>query len=126
MSNVASHVAAFYRDVRRHGRVFAVRDAAGFPVPVAAGGGRSMPFWSTRSRAERVILSVPAFATMYPEELSLTLFVERWLPGLQRDGLLVGLNWTAPQAAGWEFAPTDVLARLAAEIAGFEFRTPQG
>lgn len=58
MSQSASQAAAFYRDVAEHRVVWTLKDDGGFAAPKGADGVRVMPFWSTRSRVERVIASV--------------------------------------------------------------------
>jgi len=47
--------------------------------------------------------------------LELDAFVGRWLVGLQRDGLMVGLNWPGDRATGYDLQPADVMARLTAQ-----------
>ena len=71
-----------------------------------------MPFWSLRSRAERVVSTVPAYAAFEVVEVPLDAFLTRWLPGLERDGLRVGLNWSGSRATGYDMAPPDVLPQL--------------
>jgi hypothetical protein len=72
-----------------------------------------MPFWSLRSRAEKVITTVPAYEGFELVELTLAEFRSRWLPGLERDGLRVGLNWSGPRATGYDVHPSEVAAALA-------------
>jgi hypothetical protein len=114
MSQSASQAAAFFVEVTRTGHLWTVRDDGGYPAPMDADGRRSAPFWSSEARVRRVIANVPAYAGFVPDELDLTGWRDRWLPGLRRDGLLVGLNWTGPRATGYDFTPDEVLARLAA------------
>ena len=71
-----------------------------------------MPFWSKESRARNVIEGVEAYSSFEPFELSLAEFTERWLTGLERDGLFVGLNWYGQQATGYNFTPAQVRSRL--------------
>ena len=73
-----------------------------------------MPFWSTESRARRVIEGVEAYRSFEPVRLELEIFTGRWLAGLQTDGLIVGLNWSGERATGYDMKPGDVLARLTA------------
>ena len=94
--------------------MYTVEDAEGIPAPEIPDGRRAMPFWSKRSRAERVIATVPAFAACRVRELTLEEFAVRWLDGLERDGLLVGVNWSGPAAAGYDVEPSEVRAWLAA------------
>jgi hypothetical protein len=46
--------------------------------------------------------------------------LDRWrrivLPGLERDGLLVGINWSGPRVVGWDFTVREVLNRLAGAL----------
>jgi hypothetical protein len=72
-----------------------------------------MPFWSSVSRAQRVIDTVAAYRGFVVHELSLEEFRDRWLPGLRRDGLLVGVNWSGAGATGYDVEPDAVLANIA-------------
>jgi hypothetical protein len=105
---------AFYAEALRERKVWTLRDAAGFPAPINGDGLRSQPFWSLRSRAERIRESVPAYAEMEVVELGIDSWRERWLPGLERDGLLVGLNWSGERATGFDLEPAEVERSLAA------------
>ena len=92
--------------------MYALRDDAGFPAPAAPDGVRSMPFWSKDSRAKAIIANVEAYRGMSVAELSVEEWKDRWLPGLERDGLLVGLNWSGAHATGYDISPAQVLANL--------------
>jgi len=117
MSQSASQAAAFYRDVAEHRRVWTIKDAGGIPAPVGDQGLRVMPFWSSLQRAKRVITQVPAYSAFAPLELSWAEFRDRWLPGLARDGLLVGINWSGPRATGYDVEPAALRDAVDAAIA---------
>ena len=112
MSVSAAHAAAFRKEALSHGVVWGIRDAEGFPAPRNPDGERAMPFWSLRSRAQKVIETVPAYAGFEPVELRLKDFTSRWLPGLETDGLLVGLNWSGARATGYDCTPSELRAAL--------------
>ena len=95
--------------------MWGIRDSGGFPAPLNGDGQRAMPFWSLRSRAERVVSAVPAYADFEVVEVSLDDFRTRWLPGLERDGLRVGLNWSGSRATGYDLEPSDVREALRAD-----------
>ncbi len=116
MSQAASQCSAFARDVAKHGLVWTVRDDGGFPAPKTTDGNRAMPFWSSLSRVDRIIATVPAYAGFQPFQISWDLFRDNWLPGLERDGILVGVNWSGPRALGYDVAPKDVRARIDYEL----------
>ncbi len=112
MSLSAAQAQAFFTELGSDGSVWTVEDDDGVPAPQGANGRRSMPFWSRRSRAERVILQVPEYAGFRPLEVPRADFESRWLPGLERDGLSVGLNWSGSGATGYDLTPAEVRARL--------------
>jgi hypothetical protein len=100
MTQSASQAAAWRTDVRATGRLWTVEDDDGVPAPITADGRRAMPFWSTRSRVEKLIAAVPDYEDFRPRELTVEEFGTRWLDGLERDGLLVGINWSGAAATG--------------------------
>jgi len=108
MSNAASQAAAFYRQVAADGKVWTVCDAGGYPAPMNSQGRRSMPFWSSLSRVQKIISSVPAYSGFEPEEMSWEGFRDGWLSQLKGDGLLIGVNWSGPKAQGYDLEPDDV------------------
>jgi Protein of unknown function (DUF2750) len=71
-----------------------------------------MPFWSSLARVERIIESVPDYRTFTPVELTWDVFDKDWIPGLERDGLRVGLNWTGRQATGYDVTPPELRANV--------------
>jgi hypothetical protein len=92
--------------------VWTIRDEGGYPAPLTHDGKRASPFWSTRSRVERVIANVPAYRGFEPIEVTLDEFRNRWLPALARDGFLVGLNWSGRRATGYDIEPETVMWRV--------------
>ena len=116
MSQSASQAAAFYRDVAAGRRVWTVKDDGGFPVPKTPSGERAQPFWSSLSRVERIIQTVPAYAGFRPHELSWEEFRDRWIPGLTKDGLKIGVNWSGAHATGYDVEPASVQKAVEYEI----------
>jgi len=114
MSISAAQADSFITEVCANGAVWAIRDAEGFPTSTTLSGETAMPFWSLESRARKVISNVPAYAGFEPHQLTLEEFQERWLPGLARDGLKTGLNWSGTRATGYDLEPSAVLRRLEA------------
>lgn len=102
MTLSAAQAERFYAEVLCHGEVWAIRDAGGYPAPENEDGRRVMPFWSLRTRADAVINSVDAYKGFIVEAIPLGIWRERWLRGLAKDRLLVGLNWSGTHATGWD------------------------
>jgi len=111
MSISAAHADTFYREVKRAGTVWAVRDDAGFPA-AQSDGHRVMPFWSSENRVLRVVEQVDAYRHFKVVSIPLDEWRQRWLPSLAKDGLKVGLNWSGTRATGHDVAPADVEAGL--------------
>jgi Protein of unknown function (DUF2750) len=115
MTVSAARAAAFFAEVVAAGAVWSVADINGHPAPVNEDGRRSMPFWSKESRVLSVVDRVDAYRSFDVVRIDLDVWVQRWLPGLVGDGLLVGLNWSGDSATGYDVEPSDVAARLAIE-----------
>ena len=119
MSQAASQAWAFYREVAQTGIVWTVKDEGGYPAPKTNSGQRAHPFWSSRSRVLRIIKNVPAYRGFEPVEISWADFERAWVPGMERDGLLVGVNWSGARAIGYDIEPARLRdAVRAMEIAG--------
>ena len=112
MSISAAQASAFYDEVLGRRMVWAVHDLNGYPAPVGKDGQRSMPFWSLITRAEKIVSSVAAYKDFQVVSIPLDEWRSKWLPGLERDGILVGLNWSGSRATGFDVAPTSVLDAL--------------
>jgi hypothetical protein len=96
--------------------VWGIEDDAGVPAPKGGGGKRAMPFWSSRGRVEKIIKTVPAYAAFRPFELTWEEFRDDWLPDLDRDGLLIGVNWSGDRALGFDLEPDTVSKAVEAYI----------
>jgi hypothetical protein len=114
MSQTASQYAAFWRDVKRTRMVWTVRDAGGVPAPKTAEGTRAMPFWSSLTRVQKIIRTVPAYRGFAPHEVQWDEFRDKWLPDLASDGYLIGVNWSGPGAKGYDISPADILKAASA------------
>jgi hypothetical protein len=116
MSQAASQAWAFYREVAATRVLWTVRDEGGFPAPLTSGGKRAQPFWSSRSRVERIIKLVPAYSGFEPYEVTWEDFCGKWVPDLARDGLLVGVNWSGKRAVGYDIEPENLVRSVEAMI----------
>ncbi|NOV29564.1 DUF2750 domain-containing protein [Methylomonas sp. ZR1] len=108
MSIAAPNAACFYREVAASRVVRAIRDSEGFPTPINGDKKRAMPFWSSESRAMEIIANVEDYRDFRTEPISWDVFAQRWIPGLMKDGILAGLNWSGPNATGYDVEPTDI------------------
>ena len=112
MGQSASQAAAFYKDVAKNKTLWTCQDENGVPAPLKPDGRRSMPFWSSLSRTQKIIASVPDYAAFEPLELSLDSFIKDWAPSLREGKLLVGLNWSGLNATGYDLEVNDVISNI--------------
>lgn len=75
-----------------------------------------MPFWSSENRATSLIDRSPEYSGFDLFSLDWDTFRDRWVPGLTKDGILVGLNWTGESATGYDLQPSEVQAIVQAAI----------
>ena len=116
MSQAASQAWAFYREVAKTRVVWTVRDEDGFPLPMTSSGKRAQPFWSSRSRVERIIETVPAYSGFEPCEVSWEDFCNKWVPDFVKDNLLVGVNWSGKRAVGYDIDAENLVRSVEAVI----------
>ena len=83
----------FYREVAASGQLFTILDDQGIPTPKGAEDEQVMPFWSSESKATDFILQNEGYRGFKALSVEWDLFTEKWVPGIAKDDLLVGLNW---------------------------------
>ena len=120
MGQSASQAQAFYRDVARTRKLWSCCDDVGFPQPKTSFGGRAMPFWSSLSRVQRIIKTVPAYGVFRPHEMTWDEFLSVWVPELKAAGVKVGVNWSGKGAVGYDLDPDDVVANVSHHIGALE------
>jgi hypothetical protein len=108
MSIAATQASSFYSEVAKSGVVWGIKDGDGFPAPVGHNGKRAMPFWSSESRVKSIIEKVAAYKDFEPIAIKWEDFCARWVPGLTKDRLLVGVNWSGNMVSGFDILPKEL------------------
>ena len=67
-----------------------------------------IPFWSSRSRLERIQKSHPKYATYALSEIPLNRFLDTTLALLERDSVNVGVNWSGQHLTGYDLPVADL------------------
>jgi Protein of unknown function (DUF2750) len=115
MSVAGAQASSFYKDVATNRKLWTVTENNRFIAPRNPEGKRTIPFWSSLARVQKIIKNVPAYSNCEPYEMSWEDFVLRWIPQLTDDGVLVGINWSGGNALGYDLEPD--LLRQAVEAA---------
>lgn len=106
---------AFYRDVIASGEVFLVEhETRGSVTWRLAGSQHARPVWSSRRRAVRMLEGPLAKPGLVIVRHSWDEFRDSIAPAIEREGILVGLNWAGRKARGYNIPPSDVVARIEA------------
>ena len=112
MSVSSLHADKFYEEVSQTKRLWTIKDDAGFPAPKNGEGKRAQPFWSSLTRVEKIIDTIDAYKNFNPWEISWDEFARNWVPGLEKDEILVGVNWSGDRATGYDVMPSDIVANV--------------
>jgi hypothetical protein len=107
MSTAALHANAFYEDAAKNQVIFTLLDDDSFLV-FRIDGAEVVPFWSTRSRVERVRELHPKYSGYAVEEIPLARFFEHTLPLLAQGGVRVGVNWSGSRLSGYDISVDDL------------------
>lgn len=98
------HARAFFREAVDRDAVWLLRtddeDGPGYARAGTASGEVAVGVWSTERRAQRVASHVAEYSQYRPERITLSVFLEGWIPELDATSTNVGLNWSGPRAQG--------------------------
>jgi hypothetical protein len=97
----------FIARVRQGGQVWGLRSEGGWAYCESSEYEETdvLVFWSDRASAEKH--SKGEWAGHAAEAIALEEFVEKWLPGMDEDGVLIGPDWDL-NLAGPEVEPSDL------------------
>jgi hypothetical protein len=115
MQNLATTESAakrFFERVRASGEVWGLRDENGGWAQSPSHdleGASVILFWSDRAHASHC--ATAEWTQYVPAVIALREFANAWLPGMARDGVLVGPNWDA-QLHGLELPAPIAISRL--------------
>jgi hypothetical protein len=120
LSQSAEQWSSFITEIINHRKVWTIKDDGGIPTSTNIDGETSMPFWSLKSRAEKIIENVPNYSGFQLYEIKFDDFLNRWLKGLEKDGLYLGVNWSGKRVTGYDIKPKEVLERIQYELSLIE------
>jgi hypothetical protein len=111
MSISAAQASKFYEQAVRDGRVFTLESPDGFLVfPIRDI--EVIPFWSSRSRVEKIQSTMPEYARYSIHEKAFTEFYEETLPWLEEQRIHIGVNWSGERLSGYDVSVSDLRASL--------------
>ena len=103
-----------YSEILDVGAIFTIQDVSGIPITKNTEGEKTMPFWSCEKKAQAFISSVEGYSAFSVLKVEWKIFAEKWLSGLDADGLLVGLNWQGENGIGFDFDAYELYEKIEA------------
>ena len=94
-------------------QIFTIQDEQGIPSTENSEGEATMPFWSSAEKAQSFIQQTAGYENFQVLAIEWEVFAEKWVPGLDRDKLLAGLNWEqGGEAKGFDLMPFELLEKV--------------
>ncbi|MEH7014466.1 DUF2750 domain-containing protein [Neobacillus niacini] len=75
MTQSATNWSAFINEIIKYRKVWTIKDEGGIPTSTNIDREESMPFWSLKSRAQKIIENVPAYSEFQPFEIDFEEFL---------------------------------------------------
>jgi hypothetical protein len=107
MSIAAAQASTFYEEVVREQTVFTFTEDGSFLV-FRVDGKEVVPFWSSRSRLDRIQREHPKYRGYACEEIALKEFLATTLVDLAAEGVAVGVNWSGSRLTGYDVSVDDL------------------
>jgi hypothetical protein len=101
----------FIKEIIEQEKVWTIENAEGVPTTMNDSE-ESMPFWSSKLRTEKIIRDVNTYRDYRLLEISFVDFINKWLPGLKKEALLVGANLSGKSLIGKDFKPEELLEQI--------------
>ncbi|GAA4343006.1 DUF2750 domain-containing protein [Flaviaesturariibacter amylovorans] len=108
----SEHQSAFINRIIETGTVWALSSDEGFATSESDEyeDVEVLPFWSEEAAA--AVLARDEWAEFKPASLPLAEFLEKWLPGMYSEDVVVGIDWDA-EMTGTETEPLDLALAVA-------------
>ncbi|NTS78038.1 DUF2750 domain-containing protein [Catenovulum sp. SM1970] len=102
----------FCLEVAESQHLFTIEDDNGIPTPKNDDNTLSMPFWSTQAQAETFLQTEPGYQNFKLIEVQWLTFVDKWVDGLQKEGVCAGINWQANNQTHVDDKIHDIVDRI--------------
>ena len=104
-----AHAHKFFKEVASTNSVWTLGHGES-PVFIESSGTRVQPLWSSRKRVEKIVATAKGYEKCTILGMDWSQFESMWIEHLSKEGVLLGINWSGPNANGYEMLP-----RLVAE-----------
>jgi hypothetical protein len=112
MSVAAAQASKFYEQVVVDGKVFTFMDDDSFLV-FRKNDKEVIPFWSSRTRLEKIAKMHPKYSSSVIFEFSLAEFMNKTLLQLEEENICIGVNWSGPRLVGYNIPISELRTNIA-------------
>lgn len=111
MSTSAAQASKFYEQVVKDGQVYTFLDRGSYLVyPVS--GTEVIPFWSSRTRLEKIQSTLPKYSGYEIDEESFETFFTKTLGELEVAQIHFGINWSGSRLKGYNISAQELRKNL--------------
>ena len=111
MTIAAAQAQKFYQQVTADQHVFTFLADDSYLV-FKVGDAEVVPFWSSRSRLDRVQTLHPKYRNYMVDEISLDQFLTKTLSQFREEQIRVGVNWSGRRLTGYDLTADDLERNL--------------
>lgn len=108
MSTSSINYSVFSKEIVDIGKIYTLKDKQGFCAVRNSENKIVQPFFSKPSLPEKIIKTNDKYKSFLVHELLIADFIDKWLPGLQKDKILLGINWASKTITGYDVNPSDI------------------
>jgi hypothetical protein len=110
VSIAAAQYSKFKEQITKDSEVFTFFEQ-GNPLIFRVNGNDVMPFWSSRSRLEKIQEARPKYQNYQIADFRFEQFLQ-WLPHLAKDDIYIGVNWSGLKLVGYDIPAQDLIDAL--------------
>jgi hypothetical protein len=111
MSNASSNASDFYKTVAENKMIYTLlSDGCYLVFPI--NGIETVPFWSSKSRMEKIQKLHSQYQEYDVDETDLESFMNKSLPDLQDEKIHFGINWSGKKLSGYNLTADELRANL--------------
>ena len=112
MTEFDNRLTGFFDRIVATGELFTFMDDEGIVTPKNQDGERAMPYWSSLQGVHGLLSTLDGDMGYRPIRIALAEFERAWLPGIARDGYLIGIDWVGKPPSGYDLPPQDFRRHL--------------
>ena len=109
MSSNETRWGEFVEEVTKDGIVWTIEKDGEYVTSNNRFGTKCFPWWSSRERVLKQLSQVPAYKGYRQAGFEWSVFINEWVPSLQKTNCLLGINYSKPENVGFDLPIQEVI-----------------